>query len=228
MEDGLGKPIISVVIPAKGESERLENKNLLKIRGKSIVRIACEKCLKCKNVDNVYLDTESEDIIRECSDLFKEGLKLIKRPKQLATNFVGGNELIIYEIHSIEYCDLLLHHYCTAPFISADSIDRAIEEFYEKGEKYDSFFTVERLYEYLWDENHNPINFSPIILPNSQNLAPLFRETHGLYGIRTNALFKCKTRLGVKPMPIEIPRLEGFDINDGTDLKIVQGLSNDH
>ena len=41
--------IISIVIPAKGTSQRLENKNLLKIEGKSLVEMACEKVLKCKN-----------------------------------------------------------------------------------------------------------------------------------------------------------------------------------
>ncbi|KKL70936.1 hypothetical protein LCGC14_2099920, partial [marine sediment metagenome] len=101
------KPKISLVIPAKGRSTRLRNKNLLKISGKSLARLACEKALKCKNIDNVYLDTEDSRIAEDCSDLFKEGLGLIKRPKELATNFVGGNELMIYEVHSIPYCDII-------------------------------------------------------------------------------------------------------------------------
>ena len=37
---------ISLVIPAKGTSDRLKNKNLLKLGEKSLTFLACEKCLK--------------------------------------------------------------------------------------------------------------------------------------------------------------------------------------
>lgn len=217
---------ISLVIPAKGRSTRLRNKNLLKINGKSLVRIACEKALKCKNIDNVYLDTEDLRIVEESSDLFKEGLGLINRPKELATNFVGGNELIVYELHSIPYCDIIIHHYCTAPLIKAETIDRCIKAFVDAGDKYDSFFTVEELREYLWDKKISPMNFSPKKLPNSQDLEPFYRENHGLYGIKTSTLFKYKTRVGEKPLLIPISRLEAIDINNEEDLEMARRLKN--
>jgi len=45
--------------------------------------MACEKFLKSKVIDNVYLDTDSEKIIDDVLHLFSEGLKLIRRPEEL-------------------------------------------------------------------------------------------------------------------------------------------------
>ena len=73
---------INLIIPAKGSSQRIKNKNLCVVNGKSLVRLACEKALQCKNVSNVYLDTESEEIEYQVCDLLKEGLKIIKRPRE--------------------------------------------------------------------------------------------------------------------------------------------------
>ena len=69
---------INLIIPAKGTSKRIKNKNLYKINNKSLIYHACKKILRCKNIDNVYLDTESDDIISSVKPLFSEGLKLIK------------------------------------------------------------------------------------------------------------------------------------------------------
>ena len=60
---------INLIIPAKGTSQRIKNKNLCTINGKSLVRLACEKALRCSNVNEVYLDTESEEIISSVADL---------------------------------------------------------------------------------------------------------------------------------------------------------------
>ena len=77
---------ISIVIPAKGSSDRVANKNLFKINGKSLVRRACEKVLKCNSLTKKYLDTEDEGIKLDCMPLIHQGLSIIDRPKELATD----------------------------------------------------------------------------------------------------------------------------------------------
>jgi len=210
---------ISLVIPAKGTSERVHNKNLYKINGKSLVRRACEKVLKCKNINRVYLDTEDEAIIQDCKDL---GIGIIKRPKQLATNKIGANELMMFALHSIPRTDLLLQTFATSPLLTSETIDRIVEDFITKKE-HDSFFTVEIAREYFWDEK-GPMNFSVSTLPNSQQLNLIYRETHGLYGIYTDALFELKRRVGDSPKLYDVSRIEGLDIDTEEDLKIVEAL----
>jgi len=215
---------INIVIPAKSSSTRIKAKNMIKINGKSLVYLACEKVLKCKNIDNVYLDTDSQEILSNINELIPKGLKIIKRSPLLANNDIGANEMMIYALHSTEECDLLLQTFCTSPLLSSETIDNCIERFLSNGsEQFDSFFTVVDIQEYLW-KNNEPINFSKEQLPNSFELEKIQVETHGLYGIRPTSLLENKTRVGKNPMLIGISKLESFDINEKEDIEILERL----
>ncbi|MCK6263249.1 acylneuraminate cytidylyltransferase family protein [Vibrio sp. ZSDE26] len=214
---------VSMIIPAKGTSERLKNKNLYKINGKTLVRMACEKALECKNVHRVYLDTESESIILDIQDLLSKGLNLIRRPSELANNDISANDMMIYGLHSIEETDLIIQTFATSPLITSKTIDNCIEKFIDSS-GYDSFFSVVKMQEYFWNENSEPINFDIKKLPNSFELDKVYMETHGVYGIYVDSLIKNKTRVGKRPLMLEIPKIESLDINDKDDLELIGAI----
>ena len=217
---------INLVIPAKGKSSRIENKNLHEIAGKSLIYHACKKALNCKNVNKVYLDTESVDIIASVKPLFEQGLELIRRHPSLATNDIGANEMMIYALHSVEECDVLLQTFCTSPLLTSETIDKCIEKFVEYGmPRHDSFFTTVDVQEYFWKDGES-YNFSTKELPNSFELDVLKMETHGLYGITIDSLLKNKTRVGNSPMMISVPKIESLDVNVKEDLVLIERLMN--
>lgn len=214
---------IALIIPAKEISKRVNNKNLYKLDGESLIRHACRKALSCRNVNYVYLDTESDRIIADVEDLFNCGLRLIRRPRSLADNALGANEMMVWALHSIEEVDVICQTFATSPLISAETIDQCIERFLDSS-IHDSFFTVQKVQEYYWDANNNPINFDINRLPNSFDLESCFVETHGLYGIRSESCIKHKRRVGETPMLIEINKLEALDINQAEDLTLLEAL----
>ena len=214
---------ISVVVPAKGSSDRVREKNLIKVLDHSLTEMACEKLLKSKIIDNVYLDTDSEKIIDDVLHLFSKGLKLIRRPKELANNKITANDLIVYALHSIDKFDLILQSFVTSPLLKIETIDQCIKKFI-KSKKHDAFLTVESTQEYWWSKNGQPTNFDINILPNSVDLEKIYKETHGLYGIYTKSLFKNKNRFGSNTMLIETSKVEGLDINDEDDLKFLRAI----
>ncbi|MHA1941454.1 MAG: acylneuraminate cytidylyltransferase family protein [Candidatus Hodarchaeales archaeon] len=216
---------ISIVIPAKSSSERVQNKNLTPIKNKSLALICCEKVLQCKNVDSVYIDTDDERIINQISHL--KDIKIIKRPTELANNNLTGNDLMVYALHSIEECDLMLQTFVTSPLITSETIDKCIDTFLNTNRKHDSFFTVTKMQEYFWGNDDKPINFDLDKLPNSFELEEQYMETHGLYGIYSDSLLQHKRRVGSNPLKICIPKKESFDINDHEDLEIIKLLYND-
>ena len=220
---------VSIIIPAKGTSERVENKNLLRIDGKSLVYRACEKCFDVPSIDRVYIDTESDEILDDVRPLIDQGLQVIHRPVEMANNATSGNDLIVFEQSMIERCNLVLHTYSTSPFITAETMERCIQTFLSKhysghdeyaprGLLYDSFFTALPMREYLWSGSE-PLNFDLNTLPNSQDLGTLWLETHGLYGITWDALTKLRRRLGERVLPIEIDESEALDINTPVDYE---------
>jgi len=228
---------VSIIIPAKGSSERVPKKNLLDLNGHSLVYSACDKCLGVPSIDNVYIDTESQEIIDDVTPLIEKGLRVIRRPDKMADNDTSGNDLIVFEQSMIDKCDLVLHTYATSPFITTETIESCIETFQSKqarylcydrqkqtidhasrGLIYDSFFTALPVKEYFWSKG-KPVNFDLDTLPNSQNLGTMWVETHGLYGITWNALTKFRRRLGERVLPIQINEDEALDINTPLDYE---------
>lgn len=217
---------ISLVIPAKGTSNRLKRKNLLKLGNKSLVFLVCEKCLKSEIIDNIYVDTECDVILEDVSPLIQKGLKIVKRPFELANNQTSGNDLVKFEMSQIEKVDIFLHTYCTSPFITIETIDRCVKKFIDNEHK-ESFLSVIKLHEYIWktDKKNTPINFCPKKLPNSNDLNHYWKETHGIYGIKWETSEKLGyTRISENPMLIEIPDHESLDINYEIDYKLAEVL----
>lgn len=215
--------IINAVVPAKGNSTRVKDKNLQKVGGKSLVYWACNRCLNTPSITNTYLDTEDQRIIKEVSELIPRGLKIIHRPVELASNTTSGNELIVFEQKNMVQCDIVLHTYATAPLLTSNTMEMVLQKF-KASPDHDSFFTAVHFQEFLWDNSGNPVNFPMGALPNAVDLPEFWLETHGLYGIRTTALNKLKRRLGEKVLPIKIPRKEALDINYDSDLELLKIL----
>src|SRR5262245_31521828 len=109
-------------VPAKGESSRIRNKNTAILDREYLFKRKRKQILACTEIDDVYLDTESEKIIEMASDL---PIKVLKRDAKLASNKTDGHELFANECAKVE-ADLYIQCLCTSPFITAESMTRAI------------------------------------------------------------------------------------------------------
>ena len=218
--------IVNLIIPAKGQADGIYNKNLYKIEGKTLVYIACETALLCKNVNNVYIDTESQEVIYEIKPLLSKGLKIINRPKALASSDIGPDEMIMYGLHSVSDCDVLLQMFSTTPMITAETIHGCIEKFANSYPTYDSFISVTPRKDFLWrnPEPSVPVNFDSNSYPRTKDLDCLYAESQSLYGIHVEKLLDRKKRVGQNPMLIEIPKLESFCVKSVEDFEIVESL----
>lgn len=214
---------IAGIIHARGTNTRTRNKNLYRINGKSLVRLACEKLLKCETIGGKYLNTEDDGVILECEDLESHGLQIIHRPPELAADYVTGNDLMAFALHSIEYCDVICELGAHAPLLSAETIDACISQFIENTNRFDSFLTVEKLHEHMWGAS-KPKNYELKHLPTKYELPPMLRETHGLYGIKTGEFLRAKSRTGKSPLLYELGRREAMDIHTWEDFQISRAL----
>lgn len=76
-----------VIIPAKGGSKRLPNKNMYLLNGKPLIDYTFNYVKKCKDIDDVYVSSDNAEIVKYCK---KKNIKIIQRPKSL-----GGETPII-------------------------------------------------------------------------------------------------------------------------------------
>lgn len=221
-----GAKRIVAIVPAKGTSTRVPNKNAKIFAGKPLFLHVLDTLLKCNTIDEVYLDTESEENIK-----LAEGRKhkIFKRDPSLATNSTDGNLLLLNESSYI-YADIYVQALPTAPFLSQESIDEAVFSLI-RSKQHDSVVGVRKEKLYLWNEQETPLNYNPQHIPNSIDLQSTIIETMSLYIIRRDVLLKRKMRIGERPLLFSLPLLEAFDINTLEEFTlgdiIMKGLKND-
>ena len=206
---------IVAIIPIKTNSVRVKNKNFRLINKIPLYRYLLDK-LKKTNFDEIYVDSDSLEIKKYCKSM---GYKFIQRKTYLAKNNANGNDLLNY--HSkIVNADIYFQLFITAPLLKIETINKCIEIMKSK-KKYDSILTAKSVYTWFWFKN-KPVNYSPKILPRSQDAKPLVFETTGLYGIRKNILLKRKSRIGKKPYFYEVADEEAIDLDNLKDFEYLE------
>ena len=206
---------IVAIIPIKTNSVRVKNKNFKLINKTPLYRYLLDK-LKKSNFDEIYVDSDSLEIKKYCKRM---GYKFIQRKPYLKKNNANGNDLLNY--HSkIVNADIYFQLFVTAPLLKIDTINKCIAIMKSK-KKYDSILTAKSVYTWFWFKK-KPVNYSPKILPRSQDAKPLVFETTGLYGIRKNILSKRKSRIGNKPYFYEVADEEAIDLDNLKDFEYLE------
>ena len=89
----LNKKKILVIVPAKGNSKRLKNKNILKINRLPLVIRSAKEALKSKYVDELIVSSESKRILDICK---KYNINTLSRPKKLSRSKTEKQEVVVH------------------------------------------------------------------------------------------------------------------------------------
>lgn len=214
------KKIIALV-PIKSKSKRVKNKNFQLINKKPLYHYLLSKIKYC-NFDDVYVDTDSSEIKNYS---LKMGYKYIKRLPKLSKDSANGNDLLNYHAKLID-ADIYFQLFITAPLLSINTINKCIKVL-KNSKKNDSILTTKKIYSWFWFKK-KPINYSPSILPRSQDAQPIIQETTGLYGIKKDALKKLKCRIGKTPFFFDTPINETIDLDNKEDFEILAKYGKKH
>lgn len=204
---------VAAFLPAKGSSDRIENKNLRLLDGKPLFLHTLEKLMTCPFIDEVFLDTESDEMIELGRDT---GCSVMRRDPALASNRTDGNRLFLNEVQHTD-ADIVIQVLCTSPFIKTETLERAVATL-RKSLEYDSALLIRKDKQYRW-ENGRPAYDSDNI-PNSNTLPDTVTETMGLYVMRADAARRLRRRIGDAPLLLEATPLEAIDVNWPEDLEL--------
>jgi CMP-N-acetylneuraminic acid synthetase len=138
---------IVAFVPAKGSSERVPGKNLAVLDGEHLFKRKLRQALDCPAISEVCLDTECDVLADHATDL---PVTRLVRPAALATNATDGHEMFAWECSQRPDADLWVQLLCTAPFVTADTIGRAIAALLADPEA-DSLVGVSSAKQYCWD-----------------------------------------------------------------------------
>ncbi|NKB45299.1 MAG: dimethylmenaquinone methyltransferase [Alphaproteobacteria bacterium] len=204
-------------VPAKGQSDRIANKNTAILDGEHLFKRKLRQLLDCDLIDDVYLDTESPDLIELASDL---DVKVLSRDPSLASNATDGHALFANECNQVD-ADIYIQSLCTSPFITSDTVSRALQCLLDD-EKSDSLVAVQKKKQYLWVDGRPEYGEGRI--PNSVDLPEAVIESMGLYMVKKSGTAPDK-RFGDTPILFDLTEEEAVDVNWPDDLALAERIS---
>lgn len=107
------------IIPARGGSTRLPNKNFLPLAGKPLIRWITETVIESNQFDDIYISTDSDDIFNAVKDLPVK--RHIRKPEHATTKATVLNAMIDL-MNDIPKYDVFAYFLPTCPFIKTKYI----------------------------------------------------------------------------------------------------------
>lgn len=214
---------IKALVPMKGNSERVPNKNLKDFCGRPLYHHIIETLENSKNVGEIFVNTDSSIIKKDIKLNFKN-IIVLNRPKNIQGDFVSMNKIINHDISKIKG-NYFIQTHSTNPLIKSRTIDLAIEDYFKNIGEYDSLFSVNKLQTRLYDKSFIPLNHNINELIRTQDLPPIFEENSNFYVFSKDSFHKSgQNRIGIKPNLFEIDKYEGIDIDDIQEFHIAEAM----
>lgn len=115
---------VIAIIPARGGSKGVSDKNLIELGGVSLVQHAIDCALKSKLVDQVVITSDSDKILNSIKPSPK--VERIKRPDALSTDESPVTSAVKHVLESFPDFDLIVLLQPTAPLRTAKNLDEII------------------------------------------------------------------------------------------------------
>jgi len=120
---------ILVIIPARGGSKGIPNKNIKPLNGKPLIHYTIDEARQIVSDDDICVSTDDPEIIKCVEDY---GLVVpFVRPEELATDTAGTYEVLLHALNFYEkqgrHYDVVLLLQNTSPFRKAEQIKEALK-----------------------------------------------------------------------------------------------------
>ncbi len=223
-----------VIIPARGGSKGLPNKNILLLNNKPLIYYTLEVARQLFEDKYIYVSTDSLKIKHLVE---KTGLKVpFIRPKSLASDVSGMHEVLIHALNHFssfnkEKIDVIILLQPTSPLRTVDHVKSAIK-IYNKN--LDMVVSVKKTdsnpYYNLFEEDEN--NFLKKIIDSDfvtrQNCPEVWEYNGAIYIINVSSLKKQKLHKMKKIKKYKMDKLSSVDIDDNFDFKFSEYLLNEN
>jgi CMP-N-acetylneuraminic acid synthetase len=222
---------ILVVIPARGGSKRIPQKNIIHLSGKPMIAWTIEAAKKSQYVDTVLVSTDCE-VIKKVAQEYGAEVPFMRL--DAADDYSPVSEATLSALlQSEEYYgayDIVVQLMANCPLRGVKEIDTAIESFYEnEQESQISFFKygwMNPWWAHTINNNVPSALFKQAGKKRSQDLNDLFCPTGAIWICKSEILKKYKTFYSPNYRANTINWISAMDIDDYDDLKMAEALFN--
>lgn len=208
---------LMAVIAVRAGSRRVKNKNIRPFGESNLLVHKIRQLKQVESLDSIVVSSDSDEMLNMAKD---EGTAVHKRAPEFCdekTKTMG--EVIAHICENID-CENVMWAPCTTPLISAKEYESAIRSYYVKlKEGYDSLIAVEEVRLFLRDL-HGPINYEQgkNQVP-SQQLAPYYLSTGGIYIAPRKKMIDWNYYIGVNAYSFILNKRSSIDIDDELDYE---------
>jgi len=215
-----------VVIPARGGSKGLKNKNIYPVAGKPLLAWTILQALASSSIERVFVTTDDQAIAKVASEY---GADVIVRPTELAGDKATSESAIQHAAEVIERdfhipIDVIVFLQATSPLRKPKDIDRAVELFLHEGA--DSLISVTKADDLtLWelkDGEWKSVNFDYRNRGMRQDRPTQFIENGSIYIFKPETLTVFGNRIGEKLSAYEMEFWQTWEIDTLEEIDLIE------
>jgi YrbI family 3-deoxy-D-manno-octulosonate 8-phosphate phosphatase len=215
------------VIPARGGSKRIPEKNLLELAGLPLIAHSIRHALGSRLVSETYVSTNDEEIAQVAR---AHGAEVVKRPQSISSDEATSEAALLHVLDERRRSgrddpDFVVFLQCTSPVRALDDIDRAIETI--RSADADSLFSATASRWLIWgvrDGSPLPLNYDSARREREQDMAEQWRENGSLYVFRPRVLRELENRLGGKIVLYPMDYWSSFQLDTREDAELLEWI----
>ncbi len=216
---------VLAVIPARGGSKSVPQKNIKELSGKPLIVHTIETAQNVRSIDMLVVSTDSIEI---SNIVQKYGVMVIDRPPMLSTDEAPTEWALLHALDELDKnegitFDFVLTLEPTSPLRSAQTINKCIEVL-KKGDVDSALGVVETTSNYGRIQNGLYEYLIPGQPRRRQEREPLYKESSTIYGTDCRVLKQEKSVIAGRLAPVIVPPWEAIDINTPFDFELAEIL----
>ncbi len=214
------------VIPARGGSKGLKNKNIYPVAGKPLLAWTILQALASSSIERVFVTTDDQAIAAVATEY---GAEVIHRPPELSGDKATSESAIQHAVGIIERdylipLDIIVFLQATSPLRKPGDIDRAVEVFQREGA--DSLISVTKADDLtLWESREGgwkSVNFDYHNRGMRQDRPTQFIENGSIYILKPETLTAFGNRIGESLSIYEMEFWQTWEIDTLEEIDLIE------
>ena len=183
------------IIPARGGSKRLPNKNMRLVDNNPLIYYTIRAALSCNIFDKIYVSSDDERILNYAISCGVQGLR---RSESVASDSSTANELMDYLIRELDLLDedIITYLQPTSPMRVSNDINNCLQIFQQTLKPVISIVQVDsKYYKLVSIDTQGTVHAlsESLTTANAQSLPPLFMPNGAIYMFTVNHFCKNKS-----------------------------------
>ena len=219
------KKNIIAIIPARGGSKGIPNKNIIDCMGKPLIAHSIEYAKESDLVTSIYVSTDDAKIAEVARQY---GAKIIDRPDSISGDTATTESAIEHVLNNIPKPDIVILLQATSPLRPKESLNKSIEKMIS--EKYDSLLSLSPTHRFSWEINGDEAipKYDFKNRPRRQDISEseqAYIENGSIYIFTYENFIKHNNRLGGKIGYVVFEEEFSFEIDTPTDLIVIDSIA---